>query len=221
MDAEIVADLLTKPELCGALVAALGELDDQKRDKVADIKGKEGKAGYKYTYADLASALGDIRPILAAHGLGVIQTVPIVNGTVTVTTILIHKSGQALAVPGVTMTAGNPKDPQAVGSMITYARRYSLLPALGIATEDDDGAKGSKQAPREQPPEPVYHGPTQEMTDKLIAEFKRVGLDAPAERADYLAATLGMETAPRWTDLLLADAQKVLDDLAKLEDCAP
>lgn len=92
---------------------------------------------FKNRYADLAAVWEGCRAPLTANGLAVSQF-PSANGrAVTVTTILLHESGQFLAMD-LTMTA-QQDTPQAIGSCITYARRYALSAVAGIAQDDDDG----------------------------------------------------------------------------------
>jgi hypothetical protein len=117
--------------LAAALVKAVGELSDVP-------KGRQVNAGpMKYRYADLGDALGMVRPVLARHGIAVLQQVTSEPGTVQVWTTLLHCSGQFMTQAPLGMPEG--KTPQQTGSAITYARRYALLAALGLATEDDDG----------------------------------------------------------------------------------
>ena len=132
-------------EISPALVAALGELDELARDKTAKVPMKTG-GSYTYKYTDLGSVLGYVRPVLAKHDLAVMQPVTSENRAVSVQTIILHKSGQCREFPPLVMPAGGT--PQEVGSAITYARRYSLLAALGLATEDDDGKAATEAVQR-------------------------------------------------------------------------
>ena len=55
----------------------------------------------------------------------------------TVETLFVHESGEQISAGKLHVPA--PKqDPQGYGSALTYARRYSLMAACGIAPEDDD-----------------------------------------------------------------------------------
>lgn len=126
------------------LVAALGAMDELPRGKTAHVKSDKGN--YSYNYADLGSVLGHVRPILAAHRLAVVQPVESAGGQLHVATVLVHASGERFLSPPLTIQ--QPPKPQDLGSAITYLRRYSLLAALGLATEDDDGAAASAPAPR-------------------------------------------------------------------------
>lgn len=100
---------------------------------------------FKSRYADLASVSDACREPLADNGIAVVQPpATLENGEVAVTTMLVHSSGQWMRE---TLSV-KPKDdgPQAMGSVITYLRRYSLAAFAGVAPEDDDAeaAEGRK-----------------------------------------------------------------------------
>lgn len=92
-------------------------------------------------YADLASVWDACRSALTENGFSVSQGTGGDGNTVTVTTLLLHSSGE-----WIKDTLGLiPKDktPQGIGSCITYGRRYSLAAMVGVNSEDDDGAAAS------------------------------------------------------------------------------
>ena len=97
---------------------------------------------FKSHYADLTSVWDSCAVALAANGLSVIQTGEESDGEhAVITTTLLHTSGQWISG---TMKAPLTKlDAQAVGSCVTYLRRYGLAAMVGIRTEDDDGAAAS------------------------------------------------------------------------------
>lgn len=102
-------------------------------------KTKTAKVGsYSYTYADLPEILDAVRPVLAEHGLAVLQSVASMDGMVGVKTILVHRSGESTESAVLWLPAGDT--PQQAGSAVTYARRYSLCGFLGIAADEDDDA---------------------------------------------------------------------------------
>ena len=127
-------------QLAPAFVAALGELEDVAANRKADA----GK--FSYSYADLADVLTVARPVLARHGLAVFQVPVTIRGAVEVTTTVLHASGQWLRFAPLRLPAGDSA--QAIGSAITYGRRYSESAALNVAAvADDDGARaGDVQA---------------------------------------------------------------------------
>jgi hypothetical protein len=106
----------------------------------AEIKGAEKKSTnpfFNSGYADLHTVIESSFPFLTKHGLSVIQGNDGKPGEFYVTTMLLHSSGQwvksRLKMPIEKATA------QAIGSTITYGRRYGLSAICGIAQYDDDG----------------------------------------------------------------------------------
>lgn len=96
---------------------------------------------FRSKYADLAAYIEASREALAKNGLALSQGVAADGAQVTVTTLLIHKSGEWLE-NDLTLQAMK-QDPQGIGSAISYGRRYSLAAILNMASEDDDGNASS------------------------------------------------------------------------------
>lgn len=143
MEAEEAEVLGTgKPQLLAALMAAVGKLPAW---ITTDKKG-----AHNIKYATLKQILETVRPHLHAQGLrirqGTVRSYELSDGPgskgrlVIIYTDIVHaESGEVertvVEIPLMKM------DAQAMGSAITYGRRYSLLSALGLATDeaDDDG----------------------------------------------------------------------------------
>lgn len=106
----------------------------------------------KNRYADLGACLDAVDDALLNNGIFMFQETSEDESGVTVETVFLHESGEELRCGKLHVPA--PKqDPQGYGSALTYARRYSLSTACGIAAEDDDGNAGSKQAkPKQEQP---------------------------------------------------------------------
>lgn len=96
---------------------------------------------YESRYADLQSVLEVIKPALAANGLAFLQFPISADGVAGVTTRLLHESGEW--IEDDFLLPISQKNPQAVGSCVSYARRYSMQSICGIAAEDDDGNAAS------------------------------------------------------------------------------
>lgn len=97
-------------------------------------------------YASLKACFDSVRGPLLAEGITVVQGSSTVSNVLTVTTLLLHTSGQYLA----TAVSLLPKasDPQAVGSALSYGRRYGLMAAVGqVADVDDDGNAATHSKP--------------------------------------------------------------------------
>jgi hypothetical protein len=125
-------------ELFGALAKSQGEYGSLEKSQKADIKTKTG-GSYSYTYATLADTI-EATQALHPNGLSVLQFPTVDGAAVTVTTLLGHSSGQW--IESTLSCAPTEWTVQAIGSVITYLRRYARQSITGIAPEDDDGAAG-------------------------------------------------------------------------------
>lgn len=131
-------------ELATALAKAQGEMKNA--GKTSD------NPFFKSKYADLAEILNAVREPLSKYGLSISQLydgMGMPDKTITVTTLLMHSSGQYIS-----NSANYPvakADIQGVGSAITYARRYSLAAILGLSQEDDDGNAACRPEATEPP----------------------------------------------------------------------
>lgn len=130
---------------------------------------------FKSKYADLKEVINSVKDALSVNGLGFYQSADAISDTKEIVTTTIDKNGTTktetkivgyskitttlFSGSGETITMTYPlivsdmADPQKVGSAVTYAKRYALTAALGIASEDDDAesAKPSKTAQYSKP----------------------------------------------------------------------
>ena len=100
---------------------------------------------FKSKYADLSACVEAVIDALNNNGIALIQRNIECESGVCVETVFVHESGESLSSGPLHVPAAK-QDPQGYGSALTYARRYSLMAACGIAPEDDDGNAGSKGA---------------------------------------------------------------------------
>ena len=100
--------------------------------------------GFKSKYADLGACLDAVDDAFLNNGIAMYQETFEDNAGVTIETILLHESGEVLRCGKLHLPAAK-QDPQGYGSALSYARRYSLMTACGIAQEDDD-ANGATKA---------------------------------------------------------------------------
>lgn len=100
---------------------------------------------FKSRYADLASVRAACMPALVKHGLGVLQTIEDQDDAgLTIRTTVLHLSGEWLA--GTLRLPLAQPSVQAIGSAITYGRRYGWATLLGIVADDDDDGTAAQQA---------------------------------------------------------------------------
>jgi hypothetical protein len=99
---------------------------------------------FKSRYADLSNCIEAVIDALNNNGIALIQQTHEDQSGVTVETMFLHESGESLT-SGKLHVPASKNDPQGYGSALTYARRYSLMAACGIAPEDDDGNAASRK----------------------------------------------------------------------------
>lgn len=117
-----------------AMIKARGEFQSIKKTKT--------NPHLKNRYADLGDILDAIGPALAKYRLLPIQSVEKPENGISVTTRIIHESGQWIEFGPTALPVEKPS-PQVAGSAITYARRYALSAALCLVADDDDDGNGS------------------------------------------------------------------------------
>lgn len=102
---------------------------------------------FKSRYADLSACVEAVIEGLNENGIMLMQPCHESETGVTVETLFVHESGETLSAGKLHVPAAK-QDPQGYGSALTYARRYSLMAACGIAPEDDDGNAASNRKPQ-------------------------------------------------------------------------
>jgi hypothetical protein len=117
-----------------ALAKAQAELTNPEKTLTATIIAKNGERTFRY--ASLASGLDIIRKCLGQHEIAVMQTTMVDQGQITLTTLLVHGSGEWVSSLWPVCPAGE-SSAQVKGAALTYARRYALFTLVGIAGEDD------------------------------------------------------------------------------------
>ena len=122
---------------------------------------------FRTRYADLASCIDAVIGALNDNGIFFTQVTHPSQGSVIVETIFIHESGEERSMGKIEIPVLK-QDPQGYGSATTYARRYSLQAACGIAPEDDDGNLASNQ------PQPVRAPIAAQRTDQQAQQQKPV-----------------------------------------------
>jgi len=129
----------TIQKLATALIATQAALPTVPKDKENPF--------FHSKYAGLETVMPLALAVLTEHGLGLVQSVGHdANGATTLTTILMHESGEWIGDTQPLLLA--KADPQGQGSAITYARRYAVMAMLGLVAEaDDDGNAASRPRP--------------------------------------------------------------------------
>ena len=162
-----------KKMLVAAMVAFHSEVGNVEKDGRVERESRGG-AAFRFKYATLTAVLEATRELLSKNGLFVSQEI-IQNDDlreITIRSTLYHVGGAAL-VCQASMPVEDWK-PQALGSLTTYLRRYTLLSLLCVATEDDNGesavapTRTAPRSPTASPPQKA-DGPSEAMLKKIAS----------------------------------------------------
>jgi hypothetical protein len=201
---------MTKENI-GTLAKALPKL-------MGDMKNATNtKGGYGYNYAPLNEILDDVRPILTKHGFSLVQTVGSEGGMVSVTTTLIHDSGESIGstflLPPANVAGTN--EVQKLGASITYARRYMLTSILGIAGEEDtDGRAEGNSRPVAPPPRVEDLGENLKKAHKMVKAII-VGATTSEENRESMTKTLEAVVAMEDSEDKLKQYRKLYSSIQK------
>jgi hypothetical protein len=142
-----------------ALAKAQIELSNPEKTMIGAIYDSRTDSQRNFRYASLASGLDIIRKVLGSQQIAVTQTTDIdrSNGTVNLTTLLVHTSGEWISSDWPVCQLSETSAPRRMGAALTYARRYALFTMVGIAGEDDldapDFANGGPEGVRASEPD--------------------------------------------------------------------
>lgn len=116
------------------------------QSQMSAAKKGESNPFYKSKYADLPAVLEASKEALNSNGISILQPHVTDFNPITgqelhfVETTLIHESGEFFT-SRTKIAVAKENDPQALGSAISYARRYGLQSLISLPAEDDDGEK--------------------------------------------------------------------------------
>jgi hypothetical protein len=185
--------------LAAALALAQGQIKSASKDAT--------NPHFKNRYASLASVWDACRSALAANKLSLSQhpSADVQRKEVSVTTILLHASGEylqsTLAAPLTQMT------PQAIGSAITYARRYALSGIVGIAPDDDDDGNATQPQVKGKRDDDGFNPRATDHVSWLTKEFEK-------RKLDKLTSDEKNSVAKALTGRPLSDLEAVLAEIA-------
>jgi len=189
---------------------------------------------FKSSYASLGDVLAVCKEPLASNGLSILQLVGSDTKGTYLETILLHSSGESICST-LTVTPTKANDLQALGSAITYCRRYALQAMMCIPSVDDD-AEWAERAARNRPEDDAVSARDLGAMQAILSQHEQNAMDATTEpeRKKYqgLAADMRLKIQEAWdkekptkmeveTTKALADsstkwiAKKMTDDMTK------
>jgi hypothetical protein len=129
-------------------------------------------------------------PLLGENGLAWVTRPTIVADRFVLVYELLHTSGEKISGEYPLPANGSP---QALGSAITYARRYCLCAVTGVAADDDDdGQAATVHHERQSRPAPAYdpHDP-RVLRRRVETLFGRAGIAKRDDRLKFCQVVVG------------------------------
>ena len=149
-------------QLATALASAQSEMKNAKLNKI--------NPHFKSKYADLAEIRDTVTPALSKHGIALIHGTEPMETTLHVVSRLIHKSGQ-----WAESRFPVPYDkPQAMGSGITYGKRYNQSALANIAADEDDDANAANDKPVEKPKQYDHNPLVRKACDEMVKAIRLI-----------------------------------------------
>ena len=175
------------PPMPPAMMSAdIGKLSEALAKAQAEMEPASKDANnpfFKSQYATLASCWNACRGPLTKQGLAVIQTTEPGTGDITLISMLTHSSGQWIKSKLSVKPAKS--DSQALGSCLSYLRRYALSALVGLSTQDDDAESTMSRQPDKAPakttqkkaPPKKAEKPADTFTTDMREKYKTLGND--------------------------------------------
>ena len=180
---------------------------------------------FRSRYADLSACVEAVMGGLNDNGIALVQQTHECESGVLVETLFIHESGETFSA-GKLHVPASKNDAMGYGSALTYARRYSLMAACGIAPEDDDGQAASRVVPQARTIPPKVIAPATPKEDpSWYKKIESIIGDKAESATKYLISKGEIKDGHWWHDLnagkyrdnLLVSPEKFLAAVAKWE----
>ena len=198
------------------IAAALAKFQSEVKDPTRNGENPH----FKSKYVQLDGLLAAVRPILANHGLSLMQSTGGDGVNISVSTLIMHTSGEWIETEPLVLKA-QQATPQGAGSACTYGRRFSLSAALGVAWDDDDDGNAASNPPTKAKPKKA---PTKDEHLKAVAaEAKKQHLSGEDVK-EVMRRKYGKSASGELTDAEAADlaanfiqyAVEFIDEQAKM-----
>ena len=212
------------------IAAALTEFQSEIKDPSRDGENPH----FRSKYVQIDGLLAAVRPVLAKHGLSIVQSTGGNGQDISVSTMLLHRSGEWIETDAL-MIKPAKADPQGCMSAITYSRRYSLSAALGVAWDDDDDGNAASTPPKAEKPKAAPKAKAKAEAPRKVDSLRAIAAAAKEigvtndDIKEVMRRHYNKETSNELTDAQAAEMEKnfvswvaeVKDDDARLMEDIP
>lgn len=221
--------MLKKSESIQNLTKAMAEFQKAVKQPAKDADNSY----FGSKYVPLESVVKAVMEAGSPLGISFMQYTQVnENGDLGLCTVVMHSSGEYMEFPPLPIRPENNR-PQATGSAITYARRYSLSSIFGIASEeDDDGNEASgltrqakqppkqqqKQQPKAQQKQQIKQNDATKLIEEYWVKFEKIGVNV-GEVKQFICKRYNVsKIADIPISTLLQSLQAVYDAKSKRKD---
>lgn len=184
--------------------------------KVDNASKNATNPAFRSKYANLESVIDTFKEDAGSVGVIQLQSPGMEDGRATLTTMLIHESGEFMEFVHSIPLAKN--DPQGYGSAITYLRRYATAAIWNLTQTDDDGHAASAPKPAVAPPPAAPAPPAVDEKKVLLGQVKQLVGELTQKRS-FLKDILDIEAKAQIDaeiDTKFPDGKGTVDRLKKI-----
>lgn len=197
-------------QLAAALSRVQAKLHSVGKDRDVRVTPKDGGGSYTFRYATLAAIWDVIRGPCTENGLAIVQLprVDVAKMMVVVETRVLHTSGESL---GATVELPTKRtDPQGIGAVMSYARRYGLSAILGVTQDEENDEQALEDMRHHSPPPQSTQQPQARQRPTPTAPPKAAARAAPAPAGppvSYAELEMQMESCASVAELTKVSAK--------------
>lgn len=156
---------------------------------------------FKSKYAPLSEILNTVRPLMAKHGLSILQAPSGDGAQISITTLITHESGEWIEADPLILRA-EKATAQGAGSAITYGRRYALSSMLGISSEEDDDGNQASNSKSAENGKPATNSKSTTNGNSADSKKKTAGVVTPKMMAKLFATARDAGMTEKMKDII-------------------
>lgn len=175
---------------------------------------------FNSTYVPLENVAQSITDVATKNGLSYSQEPTVVDGVVSVTTLVMHSSGEWIEYEPLRLKP-DKNNIQGCGSAITYAKRYALSAIFGITSDKDDDGNGAvnyEQVNNQRSQKrPAQKSELSAKANKLFSQLIDLG-QTQEDIAAYVKSFMDEKGLEKSTEAKTAAMEQMKNDILKAKE---
>lgn len=175
---------------------------------------------FNSTYVPLENVAQSITDVATKNGLSYSQEPTVIDGVVSVTTLVMHSSGEWIEYEPLRLKP-DKNNIQGCGSAITYAKRYALSAIFGITSDKDDDGNGAvnyEQVNNQMSQKrPAQKSELSAKANKLFSQLIDLG-QTQEDIAAYVKTFMDQKGLEKSTEAKTAAMEQMKNDILKAKE---